>query len=63
MVCFRDMTFCSYYKKCKNGNCCDRSLTDEVRENAKKWWNSDNAPIAIFMECPDCFDDLEENNE
>lgn len=48
MLCYLDRTFCN------NPNCtCDssRKLTDEVREAAKKWWGSDDAPICVANLC------------
>jgi hypothetical protein len=46
MICFKDMTFCRD-PKCT----CDRKLTNEVRKAAKKWWGSDDAPIAVRDKC------------
>lgn len=48
MICFRDMTFC-IHPDCT----CDpeRQLTDEVREAARKWWGSDDAPISMGYIC------------
>lgn len=55
MMCYRDMTFCPYFKECKEGGLCSRALTDEVKENAKKWWGKEGAPICRFIEKPECF--------
>jgi hypothetical protein len=48
MICYRDRTYCGS-PNCENK--CGRKLTDEVKEGAKKWWGSDNAPIAISNFC------------
>lgn len=56
MVSYKDMTFCSYYQ-CANfggkGNKCPRSLTKQVREDARKL----KLDIATFVNQPDCFID------
>lgn len=48
MMCFRDRTYCNS-PYCTNE--CGRQLTDEVREAARKWWGSDDAPIAVSDFC------------
>ena len=46
MICYRDTTFCI------SPNCtCGRTLTDEIKEAAKKWWGGDGAPIAVAYYC------------
>ena len=55
MICYRDMTFCSYWKECKDGINCFRALTSQVIYNAGKWWGKENPPISLFAEKPDCF--------
>ena len=52
MICYRDMTFCSYYKDCVDAEDCSRPLTPEVLEQAEKWMK--NPPIAMFSEKPEC---------
>jgi len=44
MICYRDMTFCN--AECDNTDC-HRKLTDEVWANAAKWWEGDDAPVAV----------------
>ena len=51
MMCYRDMTFCPYYKICSKENC-GRALTSKVNEAAKRLGLS----ICQFAEKPDCFD-------
>ena len=55
MICYRDTTFC-VSPNCKNE--CGRQLTDEICEDACKWWGSDDAPIAMSTFC--CDTDLSE---
>lgn len=56
MLCFRDRTFCPFYKTCKHGIGCDRALTIEVIEQATLWWGKEGAPISQFMEEPSCWE-------
>jgi hypothetical protein len=56
MICYRDMTFCTFHGECLNGPTCPRALTAEVLEDAVKWWGSDGTPIARFVEAPDCLE-------
>lgn len=61
MICFRDMAFCS--APCLTVEC-RRNFTAETREAARKWWGSDDAPVAFsdFSEvCPD-YQPKEEDN-
>ena len=57
MIGYRDMTFCPFFKQCKKGKKCDRALTDEVKKAAEKWWGDKHAPICMFAEKPECFED------
>lgn len=52
MISYRDMAFCSR-ADCANFSTCERALTDEVRQDAIRWWGSEDAPIGIgwFTEC------------
>ena len=51
MMCYRDMTFCSYWQDCKDGNDCHRALTIEVQNNAE----TNNLDICQYAEKPECF--------
>lgn len=53
MMCYKDMTFCSYWKECIKGKECSRALTPEVIDAAKKWMKE--APICQFVNRPTCF--------
>lgn len=56
MLCYRDMTFCNFYKDCKEGNTCNKALTDKVKLEAEQWWRSFSPPpIATYIDKPDCF--------
>lgn len=55
MMCYKDMTFCTFYKECDAGSNCSRALTKEVEEGDKRWWGNDNAPISKFVDKPECF--------
>ena len=55
MMCYQDMTFCPFFKNCKNGDNCMRALTEQVKQDAQKWWGDGNPPISIFVEKPKCF--------
>lgn len=64
MICYLDMTFCKHWKDCKNAPSCHRPLTPDVIEAARKWWGSDNVPIAVFSDQPNCHEKVQnEPNE
>ena len=50
MISYRDMTFCSFYKKCAEKDCA-RALTKEINGRARKF----GLPICRFMGEPPCF--------
>jgi hypothetical protein len=54
---YKDKTFCPFYKDCLNGSTCHRALTEEITDEAKKWWGSAEYPISTFSEHPNCFID------
>ncbi len=62
MICYRDMTFCTYHKNCQNSSICSRALTPEIEKKADEWWESvkfnDNggAPICVFADAPECYE-------
>jgi len=53
MICYRDITFCTFYETCKEP--CYRALTPDVIAAAELWWGSEDVPIATFMEKPECY--------
>ena len=60
MLCFRDMTFCTNHD-CKKFSSCDRALTLEIEKKAREWWRGEDAPIAVYIGKPDCYE--KENKE
>jgi hypothetical protein len=62
MICYRDKTFCTYYRDCMHGSDCGRALTRKVWEDAQDWWTGfmlklnvhGEAPICQFAEKPEC---------
>ena len=50
MICFRDMTFCSFYKECAETKC-HRALTPEIKHAAERT----GLGICQFAEKPECF--------
>ena len=55
MICYRDMTFCTYYEGCKHVDTCSRPLTPEVKKAAEEWWGGSDGPIAVFLNQPLCY--------
>lgn len=51
MICFKDMTFCE--SNCANIKC-HRNITEQVKEEAEKWWGSKDYPIATADFAPAC---------
>lgn len=71
MICYRDMTFCSYYTLCKKWKTCDRALTPEVLKEANEWWKSfkfsegisPGVPIARFGNIPNCMEPFKSEDD
>jgi hypothetical protein len=59
MICYRDRTFCPFYDECKHGETCPAALTPKVKEDAEKWWGKPDAPIAYYVDKPECFEEKE----
>ena len=53
MICYKDMTFCTFYEDCQNRGTCHRPLTPEVRAAAERWMPG-TAPICQYSEQPEC---------
>ena len=51
MLCYRDRTFCDFYKDCKDGQECIRAATPELYKKAKDF----GAPVCRFVDKPSCF--------
>lgn len=54
MICYRDMTFCNYWRDCDKSDKCGRALTDGIMAEAKLWWRGEYPPICAFSEKPEC---------
>ena len=55
MICYRDMTFCSFYTDCANAPECHRPLTPEIIAAAV----AHDLPISQFMKAPWCHKETE----
>lgn len=53
MMCYKDMTFCTFYKDCKHASKCFRPLTPEVERRAM----ASEMPIARYSAQPSCHSD------
>ena len=51
MPCYKDITFCRFYKECAKGHDCRKALTEEVRQGAIDW----GLPIYEYISEPHCF--------
>ena len=54
MESYRDMTFCSFWKECKDGEACWRALTDKIVKEAEEA-EKEGLPVCQFVYKPDCF--------
>ena len=52
MLCYGDMTFCSYYEDCAKTDC-PRALTDDIQYKAQ----AHGLPICQFVDKPLCWRD------
>lgn len=52
IICYRDMTFCPFYKDCKSNIDCHRALTPEVLKAAKEY----GLGVDQFSDLPECFE-------
>jgi len=57
MLCYKDKTFCAIYESCKHGSECDSALTEKVKQDAKKWWGGDDAPIMFTTDKMPCWEE------
>lgn len=53
MMCYRDMTFCTFYEDCKTASTCERPLTEQIKKDAEKWMK--DAPISMYIDKPECW--------
>lgn len=59
MICYRDMTFCGFWEDCRNGEDCERALTEIVRKGAE----FSRLPIAQFVDKPECYNKVDKGEE
>lgn len=52
MICYLDRAFCTRSDSCQRKHC-ERNFNKERQEAARKWWGSDEAPVA-FCDFPEC---------
>jgi hypothetical protein len=52
MLCYRDMTFCRYWRGCAKGKTCDKALKPTIFRKA----TATGLPISQFMDTPDCME-------
>ncbi len=57
MIGYKDRAFCNFHKECREGAKCERALTEQVMQDAAEWWGDIDAPIAVFIEKPPCFEE------
>jgi len=58
---YKDITFCTFYEECTQGKDCKRALTAKVKEAAQFWWGTSIPPIDLFLDKPDCFNQIKKN--
>lgn len=54
VICYKDMTFCTFYKDCANATDCERKLTPKIADAAEEF----GLPIAQFVEKPQCHETI-----
>ena len=57
MLCYKDKTFCPFWKDCIDSPGCDRAFTPKVEVQAQIWWGLTNgpAPVSLYADTPDCY--------
>ena len=59
MICYKDKTWCTF-SECKHSKDCKSFLTDKIKEDADKWWNTKEphkpVPIMKYATKPDCYE-------
>lgn len=55
MMCYRDMTFCDFWKTCGRGATCPSALTPKVNDDVKEFV----LPICFFASKPQCYQEME----
>jgi hypothetical protein len=55
MIGYRDRMYCNFWRNCKDGETCERALTEFILMDARSWWGKEGAPIDQFIDTPDCW--------
>jgi len=60
MMCYRDITFCSF-NNCRKWGECRRALTEAQQKMAEAWWmrgggDKRDTPIAKYINKPSCYE-------
>ena len=66
MICYKDKTFCSEETCAEFGDGegkCSRSFTTATKDAAIMWWGSEEAPVSMFGERPDCYKEVKNEND
>ena len=58
-MCYKDKTFCGFYKTCSNAKDCNRCLTDEIKLKAQ----AAHLDICQFAEEPECYSKIRHTPE
>jgi hypothetical protein len=64
MICYKDITFCPFWKECKDGSTCKVALTDEVYRKGVEWsrtFTPEDILICQYTDKPDCFKEKNKN--
>jgi len=51
MMCYKDMTFCTFYDECEAGEECKHGLTETIKLDAQRA----GLLISAYVDRPDCF--------
>ena len=58
MTYYRNMTFCPFWRKCRKGKGCLKSLTDIIKSAHAEWGNG--STLAQYRKLPKCYKEGEE---
>lgn len=63
MICYKDMTFCPFYTRCKEGLGCARAFTPTIKHRAETFGKEqgfkDGFPVSQFIDPPKCLKPIE----
>lgn len=59
MLCYKDMTFCKFYKSCISGKDCFRAYTSHVVDAAERF----EMPVSLYTVHPPCYNKIKEDEE